>query len=205
MPGSVIDIANISLGKIGVPKITSLVEGTPSANQVSLVWGYTRDEILAEHDWSFAVSRVALAMKAEEPAGRYAYAYALPVNFINVCQPAEDDPPVSIGGIEIDYAIEVMPDGTKCLLSDYSSVYGDVMLKYIMCQDNVSVYPPLFIQCLSYRLAAELAIILTESPKKYDAMMSLYDMWLKKAKASDRKIGNVKDELGNNDWLYAGR
>lgn len=210
MANSVIDIVNMALGELGVNRISALNEpGSLAAEKATLYYPYARDEVLEEDDWNFAVTRVSLAKLVTEPVDMYDYAYSLPPDFIRVCHDRYEYPyndyAVHTGGQQIEYSIEIISDGSKCLLTNYDSAGGEIFLKYVRREENVARYPPAVTRALVYRLASLMAIPLTESDKKYQFTTALYNEWLQKAMNKNALSYVIKDEMGNSDWLDAGR
>jgi hypothetical protein len=70
---------------------------------------------------------------------------------------------------------------------------------------DVTRYSPAFVSALAFRLAAEMALRLTEGMAKYNAMMGLYVGALTKAEAVTRSMDSLDDEVGSTSWIDAGR
>ena len=203
MAYSVIGIYNLALSELGVSKIDSLTESSTAANRLNDTWQYVRDEVLEADDWSFATTRVLLVANAETPVQGFDYAYTLPADFLRVCEDKEDDPPVYPN--TYPYVIEALDDGTQCLFCDYDNSESNLSIKYVRREENPARYSATFIRALSARLAASVALALTESLKKLEAMEALYDSRLRKAKALNRSSGSITNETGSTDWVYEGR
>ena len=87
---SQVGIANVALQRIGARgTIASLTEDSPNAIKVNVCWDTVFQEVMSERDWKFAKTRVALQQNANQPAGGYRYAYALPSDFLRLCRPRE--------------------------------------------------------------------------------------------------------------------
>lgn len=220
MAYAIIDIVNLGLGHIGQPKIASLSEDSVAAIQATLNWPYVRDEVLASADWSFATVRAVLALNTTAPTQGYDYAYTLPSDFLRVCQDKNDDPVVtqvsSVAVSEVEgsinlvgqsygYAIEALPDGTRCLFTNYDNSTDDLVLRYVRREENPSRYSPHFITAAAFRMGAALAPVLTESTKKFENMMALYAQAMRAAKSHNRSSNFVKNETGSDSWTEAGR
>lgn len=80
---SVIQICNLALLRLGADTITSLDDGTVATNLLTIYYDQCREELLREHFWNFAVSRVSLASSGA-PAFGFSYQYQLPSDFLRV-------------------------------------------------------------------------------------------------------------------------
>jgi len=160
---------------------------------------------------------------AAAPSGTYGYAYLLPSDFLRpvVNQPVDKaiDPTGAVsmiflentlvsalGDIPYPYVIETYPDDTKILCTDYEATESyPLELVYIRKVTDVTKWTAHFIMALSFRLAAELSFIIPESAGKFDRMIDLYEIWLRRASALDRLGDFVKYETGSDTIEMAGR
>ena len=216
MAYSTVGIINLALQRIGVGKITALYpdENSTAAIDAAAIWEYIRDEVLQAKEWNFAKTRVALARKTIDPAFGFSYAYALPTDFLRICTDNKNDRSVSYGtgttyaypaGEYAGYAVETLSDSTLCLLTNYDNSTGyDIYIKYIKRIEDPGKFSPSFINALSFRLAAELAIPRTEGLKKYEMMITLYQKALIAADGVNQS-GDYVQDIGSTDWELAGR
>jgi len=81
-----VDIANLALSNIGhAPDlVTSLASTDTTSKLLNLHYPIARDALLNEHNWNFAIKRVALALNATEPVFEFTYAYNLPSDYLRV-------------------------------------------------------------------------------------------------------------------------
>ena len=203
MAYSVLGIYNLALSELGVSKIDSTSESSTAANRLNDVYQYVRDEVLEADDWDFATTRVLIAANAETPVYGYDYAYTLPADFLKLCEDKKDDPPVYPN--TYPYVIEALDDGTHCLFCDYDNSDSNLSIKYVRREENPARYSASFVRALSARLAGAVALALTESLKKFEAMETLYDSRLRKAEGVGRSGNSITNETGSTDWIYAGR
>lgn len=113
---------------------------------------------------------------------------------------------------ETTYWEEVEPSAALCLVTDYDNEESDeeLVLTYIRRVTDVTLFSPSFINALAFRLAAEMAIRLTEGPNKFKGMMELYFLTLTKADEVNQSLDyfDVIDNWGNDknaSWEKAGR
>lgn len=114
--------------------------------------------------------------------------------------------------VESTYWSEVVPSATLCLVTDYDNDTGgeELVLTYIRRLTDVTIYHPSFINALAFRLAAELAIHLTEGIVKFKGMMELYFLALSHAEEINQSLDyfdvveDWKPEKSSS-WTNAGR
>ena len=204
MSYSIVGIVNLALRRIGVKRIAALTEDTPQAIDANACWEYIRDLVLETKDWRFAKIRKKLAQGTVTPEYEWDYAYGLPEGFLRLCREDKDDPPVYPTGYA--WKLETLSDGSLYFLTDYDNSGGDDL--YITCIIRVvdpEQYSAHFIDCLAWRLAAELAIGRTESQSKFKWCMEMYGISLQQSEGLNRALDYLENESGNSDWEDAGR
>ncbi|PKR87397.1 hypothetical protein CXZ10_20340 [Pleomorphomonas diazotrophica] len=156
---STVSICNLALGHLGADKIDALSEASSEARACNRFYGQTLDALLAAGPpWRFARHAVVLAEVTGTAAtggaisrGRWAHAYVLPADLIRV---RELRPPDGAISDESPQPYELAGDR---LYADLSPA----VLHYIRRVDDPSKFPPLFVEALSWHLAARLAMPLT--------------------------------------------
>jgi hypothetical protein len=93
----------------------------------------------------------------------------------------------------------------KCLFVDYYSVDNPVQITYIKRITDMTKWPPAATSALAFRLAAEMALKLTEGIGKYTTMMGLYGKALTAAEGINQSFGYLESESGSDEWDKAGR
>jgi len=218
---SVIGIINLGYSRIGVSRISTLIEDSEERIAATTVWEYVRDLVLEAKDWRFAKTRAILAQNVETPEYGYDYAYTLPADFLRLCMQKKGDPPIYPSGAyasawtadgltirarQYGYIIETLADGTLCIFTDYDNSDGyELYMTYIRREVDPARYTAHFISTLAFRIAAELALTRTESRSKFSDMMTLYELELSKAEGLNRHGDYIQDETGSTAWENAGR
>lgn len=161
---STVSICNLALGHLGADRIDALTEASSEARACNRFYGQTLDALLAAGPpWRFARHEVVLAEVTGVTASRWAHVYALPVDLLRVREVRPvDGAPSGEGAV----AYELFGDR---LLTDLSPV----SLRYIRRVDDPSTFPPLFIEALSWHLAARLAMPLTRDANQRQAAFQL--------------------------------
>lgn len=200
---SEVDICNLALAHLGdTATVTSLdpPEGSAQAALCARFYPIARDALMEHHTWGFATKRIALA-QLPSVTSEWDYAYAQPsdaLNIIAVLPPASVDDystgatSAVAGGqyVPQEYSVEVLMDGTDVILTDQA----DAMLRYTSVISDTSKFSPLFVVCLTWKLAAFLAgpIIKGDAgaaeAKRCEAMMQQYLLRAVGSDASQRRI-----------------
>jgi len=190
MATSNVQIVNNALVKIGASNIISLTENSEAARAANLIFEQVRDATLRDHLWNFAAGRAALAEDAVAPAFGYVYSYALPTDCLRVLHLERKDMVFKIEG--------------RKLLTDESPA----RILYIKQVTDPNQFDAMFTEAFSARLAAELAISISESNSLYQNMMEVYRMKITDARSIDGQESG-EPEIVADTWLdsrlnYAG-
>ena len=97
------------------------------------------------------------------------------------------------------------PAYTTCLLTNYPALFRPITLCYIRLITDYSQLLPGFVNALADRLAAELAVSVTEDQKKAQTRMQMYWADLNSASAQLECDDYLQDEAGSDTWVTAGR
>ena len=190
MATSVVQIVNNALIKIGANAILTLTEDSEAARAANLIYEQVRDSCLRDHVWNFAVNRVELAQNSTAPAFEFAYQYNLPSDCLRVLQ---------MESMDMFYQIE----GGKLLTNE-----GTAKILYLARVEDVNLFDSMFVEALSARIAAELAVTLAESNTLYTNMMEIYRQKLSDARSMDAQESGYREIIADT-WLdsrlnYAG-
>ena len=162
MAASDTDIANDALGRLGISPIMDLSDDSKQAQFANRFYDQTRDEVLASHAWNFAIRRATLPQLSTPPDYEWLYAYQLPSDHIRLLR---------LNNYEIDQMAESYAVEGSQLLTDAETAE----IKYIARLTDVTLYPPLFVEALSIKLAAKLSAPLTGRFDQPTALMQEYD------------------------------
>ena len=190
MATSVVQIVNNALIKIGANAIISLTEDSEAARAANVMYEQVRDATIRDHIWNFAVTRVELAQSVDAPAFEFAFQYQIPSDCLRVLQ---------MESANMVYKIE----GRKLLTDE-----GTAKIMYLGRVTDVNEYDSMFVEALSARLAAELAITLAESNSLYQNMMEMYRLKVADARSADAQESGYSEVIADT-WLdsrinYAG-
>jgi hypothetical protein len=147
---SVIDICNIALNHLGNPGRVSSIsppDGTTEASVCATYYPIALRELLESADWSFARKRTALALLTVNPSAVWGFAYAMPSDCVTPQR-------VLTGGTQ-EYDLDSAQfdiEGAAIL-----SNKADAVLAYTHYVDDANSLPQVFVNALTYLLAAMLA------------------------------------------------
>jgi hypothetical protein len=147
-------IVNVGLRLIGQQPITSLTDGSPSANAANDIYEELRDDILRSHPWNFATKRVKLARSTTAPAFGFDYAYPLPSDWLRTMSVHNND--AGAGTIVFQ---EEQIGATGAIVTSADEVY----LRYVARVTDPNLMSADFRRVLEYGLARDLAVPLASS------------------------------------------
>lgn len=189
-------IVNAALARLGsTRRIQSIDEGSSIANDALAIWDSTMRTLLAEHPWNWAIGRKTLNAGAP-PAFGFAYGFTLPPDNLRWLPPADDDGP--------DFYTAREEGGV--LLTDHGA--AALPVRYISAElgGRVAVWPPYFVEAMTFAIAAELAEPLTQDTSLGDRMADKAEFWLKRAKRRDGLASNGRERnqvTARSSWLEA--
>ena len=177
MAATVIEIWNRALNKIGeTDVVTSESEDRLAARTCNRVWADIRDEVLCDYPWEFAKKQAELTEDTLTERVGWEHIYTLPADFLRARALLTQDARMSVLEPETREPFELMlndaEDG-QILCCDVAEADIDV-LEYTAQIDDVTLYPPAFVNAVAFRLAEELAYALKKNPQMADIMRARY-------------------------------
>jgi hypothetical protein len=184
---SVVGIWNGALQKLGAARVSSQTEDSVEARACSTCYESSRDALLRDHPWNFAIRRATIAADASEPDWGRENSFTLPSDWVrNVPNYPEDNEP------EPDWQIE----GRKILTDEEGPLY----LRYVSKVTNPNIMDALFIKALEYTMAIEMCEQLTQSNTKKASLEEGLKAVISKAKRTNA-IENVSQSFPESTWL----
>lgn len=182
---SEVSICNMALGSIGRSlRIVSLTEPSEAARACLSRYPFARDAVLRSYDWNFAGARASLPADGTPPAFEYAAQYQLPGDCLLVREVYE-------GNAE-DWKVE----GRKIL----TNMGAPLPIKYTAKVTDPAAFDPLFVDALAARLGSDLAVQLTESTSRAEALWKIYREKLVEARRRDSQEGQP-DSFPRDSWV----
>ena len=179
-----VSICNLALSHIGTATINSLDDPTKEGRACKLHFAAVRDSVLREHPWNFATKREYLSLLNTTPVG-WSFAYAYPSDCLfarELWQQTRLENPTPFE--------TVRGTGGRVIVTNEQ----DAVLEYTSAVTDATQFDPLFVDALSYKLAAELAMPITRSVPISQAMLNLYLNRLQQAATMDSREGREDPE-----------
>lgn len=171
-------ICNLAVMHIGEEHITNIDEVSKAAEKLKIVWQTLVDEMLEEHDWTFARKRQGLSPLSTSPAFGFANAFKLPSDYMRL--PEEQDDCNA-------WNEQAWRKEGDMLLTDESAID----LLYI-ARVGPEKFSAKFAVALSYRLGAAIAFSLSKKGSVVKLMWDLFQLYLTEAKSADaRQVGRI--------------
>lgn len=197
-----IDLINIALSYLNQPEITSLEERSTAAKLMKLHWPLSIRSLLAEANWSFALNRTAGQRLGNEETEdvlsaypEYPYCFAFPARLVRLSGLYGTDGRPLNAKIEnvirrIGSSPITIPD-YKLIGNKIRTTYAELIIEYVQYTENVNVFPPNFMVCLTYDLAMRGAKTLVNSVSYTQQMQQQlqYEMTMAVNKDAGQQIG----------------
>lgn len=182
------EICNLALGSIGVSAfIDDLTSETVESEVAAVYYDSTRDEVLEEKPWKFAMRRKLLAPLANATRTNWDFVYKLPADCL---APRFLVPDVQVPGKVDRIPWELEDDettGGTVLLTDRE----DAELAYTARITTVGRFSPLFQKALAWKLAGYFALVIPEKAVLAQGCDKMYDKYLLRAFASQLRQGQA--------------
>lgn len=187
-----VSIVNIALSRLGVTTpITALTDTTSEqAIQANLIYETVRDSLVSEYPWRFATKHAPLSeVMADLYQTEYSYVYSYPSDCLRILRVYSEGTEFDDGRHEHEvYLTDCMCCGgeeQKVIATDLADAHAD----YIAQVTDPEQFSPLFADCLSWRLAAELSVPLARDFDKRQHLMEIYMHTLDSAREVDMQEG----------------
>lgn len=193
-PQSETELCNGALALLGIDDRLTDVESDASVNarRCRLALPRVREALLAGYPWNFAARRARLTAWVSAPPWGFLHQYALPADFVRMRSLREERPGER-------YAVEAGPAG-RMLLSDRPAPL-DIL--YTARLPGVISYDGLFLEALTVRLAADLAMPVTQTRTLFETLHRLAAVRLEEAQAADAREGSPAEGFPAGSWAEA--
>jgi hypothetical protein len=151
-----VNICNMALGHLGKRSINALTEGSANAQACALIYANTRDAMLRVHSWNFNTKELPLALIADEEVLGWTYLYAYPANCLFV-QAVYNE--LTLDTVPTEPFKELLSPTTsqRAIACDTEDAYAEINIRVT----DPTLFDLLFVEALSFELAARLAVQLT--------------------------------------------
>jgi hypothetical protein len=167
MATSNVSIANRALTLLSADRIQALNDTSEQARKINAIFESTRDSMLAEHNWNFAMKERQLSLLDETPImDAWTLVYQLPSDCLRVVT------------FEGDYEFAIY--GNKLYTNS-----DDARIVYVSKVTDPNLFSAGFVKALASRLAADIAFGITQNATMTQNMDAMAQRDLKEAKCSD--------------------
>jgi len=180
-----IHIFNLALDYIGEEALTDAAQASPLAERVRRAWPMVRDEVLRSHVWKCACGRTVLGRTGSVPAFGFAYAFALPPDFLRL--------------------VSTCPEGARCRVEGLHLLADEpqMSIAYVRRLEDPAFYDPALVQCMALKLAATLAFASSASTALVQGLEERYALKLRDARHLDAMDAEDPNQWGRLDWAAA--
>ena len=182
MATTFVEIANRAITFLGGDVLTDLTDDTKEGRAVNRIYEQTRDALLRDHPWNFAIKRVSISANATSPIWEYTNAFDWPSDALRI--------------IEVDTTEEWAVEGRQIV----SDAAAPLLIAYIHRVTDASLFDAKFIEAFSLRLAADIAFDLTASESTARVAETKFTIFMNEAKIVDGQESLSADEQS---WLDA--
>lgn len=182
------DLINRALDILKEAPITSLNDNRPIAQTMKRNFFVTRDALLEESEWNFALKRASLPEASPAPAFGWSYAFTLPPDCIRVI-------PLTTSGDSEGYPIPFEVEDGQIL----TNACGPLRVRYVYRHEAYDKYPATFQMALSARLAMGCAHWLTGKTNFAQIAANMYREAMDKAWLSDAVQG-TSPRAADDEW-----
>lgn len=181
-------LVNKALTLCGAAPITNITDDTNNARIVNRVYEISRQSILSECAWTFALTRTTLSVSADTMAWYHdseSYVYVRPSDALRVVDVSDRN---AVWREEGDY-----------IISDTNSLG----IKYVYDNDDPTKYRPKFLEAFVDKLCVDISFMILNSGPKAQAFLEKYEkVSLPKAMSENAQTG-VHQEMKDDEWEAA--
>jgi len=182
MAVSEVSICNQALGWLGEKPIISFDDASAAAQLCKNNYDLLRDAVQETRDWAFCMVRFKPAPLATPPAWGYSYQFQIPAGVFRLIFVGEND-----DSNESQPVDGWQREGDK-IVANVNTIY----VRAVGRVEDTAKFPPLFVQALAARIAADLAMPITNSRSLQSDMFKLFGTKLTEASNSDAVQGRTR-------------
>ena len=162
----------MALSYLGANSIIEITDETEEAKLCLRNYDNTRDAVLEDVNWTFATRRIILGTPCtESPIFGYGNKFLVPAEVLRI---------ISVNDNQYEWVLE-----EGFILSDSGMLEVIAVVKV----ENPHAFPPSFVTAFASRLAAEIALPITNSPTQMNKMIEMYQAKKLWARANDGRQG----------------
>ena len=179
-----VQIVNIALSWLGQQSINALTDNQNEAKIMNANYATSRDKVLGDHAWTFALRREVLAPIATPTEFGAPNKFLIPSDVIRVQRVYR--PSTALQNEALQNARWVREG--QYIISREAQVWAH----FIFRETNSDRYSPQFAHALAARLAADTAMVFTENRKQLELLEAMYNDKLNDAIYADGSQGRTE-------------
>jgi len=191
---SKVQICNLAIARIGGSSINSLNEAQKESIECKRFYDVSRKAVLRTHKWGFSIKQITLALTTETYLD-YTYAYAYPIDALlihKIYNPTSKDK-------KLEYVIRASSSlSSKVILTDEE----DAQILYTANVENTNSFDSLFLEALSWKLAADLAQPVRGDENLQNICLQNFLLTISQAQTNDSNEG-YQPPNDNNSFIDA--
>ena len=175
-----VDVVNLALDHLGQSILTALTDSNDTARRCSRRYDTIRKAELRDHDWIFASNRATLEYSTTNLGGyewTYSYNVATDCLKIRAFYPQEE--------YGYRWKVEKGDQASGIYRRILTNVASPVRIRFTEDIEDPDDFDPLFVEALAARIAAELALPITNDPEIVKTMWAMYDAKIGSARLND--------------------
>ncbi len=192
-----VDIVNRALSKLGEAHISSLEGEQKSAQLAASMYDNLLGAEISAHAWHFAKARLMLTALAEKPAFGWNFQYQLPEDCLRVLEAGPWPLAANLDFVGSDTSSFTL-EGDK-ILANHGPALNLIYLRRAL---DPAFYPPVFVEALAARLAAEMCESLTGSTAKRESAFREYRGALGEARRINA-LGLPPQMIQDDSWVLS--
>jgi hypothetical protein len=193
-----VQIANLALSWLGQGLINAFTDNQTEAKVMEANYELSRDKVLADHAWTFAMERQTLAPLVDGPQWGSENRFLIPSNVLRVYRVYRANLS-SQGTTSRNLTPAHWERSGKYILANESTIWA----VFIMKVTDSTLFSPGFVHALAARMAADTCMTLTENRQLLVDMEALYDKKIAEAQYSEGSQGRT--EIMRSDILTGAR
>lgn len=176
-----IDVWNMALDLVKEAPLATIDDDDNRRDWFTRNYATTRDALLSEHPWNFAIKFGSLAASATAPAFRWSFAYPLPSDYLYLSMPQDG------GGFEATpFPYEIVGNDICCDMT------GPLKIRYVYRCNEEGLWSALFVEALSAKLAMKIGHWVSGKGTLVQLAQGIYEDALARAKRIDGMQGTFE-------------
>ena len=201
-----VNIVNIALARLGITDvITTLTETTnDQAIQANLIYAETRDALMREFPWRFAIKHISLNETLYDiEQTEFDHHYDYPDDCLRVLRVYDVTTERSTITPKVQYEVYSVGTATDDSVMVIATNLERASADYIARITDPDFFDSTFVDCLAWRLAAELAVVFSRDFARRNELYKVYEVEIETARALDMSEGYKRIRNKRNKYASA--